>query len=109
MSLIWTSKNSRVHGHQFFGKLASPELEIDKHNARKTGVQLGTDNILMMSHESGAGNSNSGSSNSSWVPHPRTGIYVPRGHESVMVGVPDGAATFSRQQTCWFRHVEGVD
>lgn len=42
-----------------------------------------------------------------WVPHPRTGIYFPKGHEWVMDDVPDGAACFS--QTFWFRNVDGVD
>ncbi|KAI6678126.1 hypothetical protein NL676_038922 [Syzygium grande] len=42
-----------------------------------------------------------------WVPHPRTGIYVPRGHERVVDNIPDGAASFS--QAFWFRSVEGVD
>ncbi|KAI4298537.1 hypothetical protein L6164_032084 [Bauhinia variegata] len=42
-----------------------------------------------------------------WVPHPRTGIYFPKGHEWVMDDVPEGAASFT--QTCWFRNVEGVD
>ena len=44
---------------------------------------------------------------SSWVPHPRTGIYFPKGHDHVMEDVPDGAACFD--QTCWFRTVDGVD
>ncbi|AES93586.1 putative Late embryogenesis abundant protein, LEA5-type [Medicago truncatula] len=39
---------------------------------------------------------------SCWVPHPRTGIYFPVGHEWVMEDVPDGAATFS--ETCYFRN-----
>ncbi|KAE8815398.1 hypothetical protein D1007_07247 [Hordeum vulgare] len=36
-----------------------------------------------------------------WVPHPRTGIYYPRGFEWVMEDVPSSAATF--QQTYWHR------
>lgn len=44
---------------------------------------------------------------SCWVPHPRTGIYVPKGHESVIDDVPDGAASFN--QTYWFREVDGVE
>ncbi|KAF7071208.1 hypothetical protein CFC21_076593 [Triticum aestivum] len=36
-----------------------------------------------------------------WVPHPRTGIYYPRGFEWVMEDVPSSAATF--QQTYWLR------
>jgi len=46
--------------------------------------------------------SSSSSYSSCWVPHPRTGIYFPVGHEWVMKDVPDGAATFS--ETCYFRN-----
>ena len=43
-----------------------------------------------------------------WVPHPRTGIYFPNGHESAMEDVPEGAASFN--QTFWLRNVDdGVD
>lgn len=43
-----------------------------------------------------------------WAPHPKTGIYFPKGHDWVMNDVPEGAATFS--QTCWFRNDDdGVD
>ncbi|WOG84640.1 hypothetical protein DCAR_0103824 [Daucus carota subsp. sativus] len=42
-----------------------------------------------------------------WTPDGRTGIYVPRGHESVMDNVPVGAA--SLKQTYWLRNVQGVD
>ncbi|XP_028796424.1 uncharacterized protein LOC114751900 [Neltuma alba] len=37
-----------------------------------------------------------------WVPHPRTGIFVPKGQEWVMKDVPESAATFTL--TCWFRN-----
>jgi hypothetical protein len=36
-----------------------------------------------------------------WVPHPRTGIYYPKGFEWVMEDVPSGAASF--QQSYWLR------
>ncbi|EEF34883.1 conserved hypothetical protein [Ricinus communis] len=55
-----------------------------------------------LSHE-GKMNYNS----SCWVPHPRTGIYVPKGHERVMDDVPEGAASFN--QTYWLRTVDGVE
>ncbi|KAJ4840251.1 hypothetical protein Tsubulata_015413 [Turnera subulata] len=42
-----------------------------------------------------------------WVPHPRTGIYVPKGHERVMDDVPENAASLS--QTYWLRNVDGVE
>ncbi|KAL2512095.1 hypothetical protein Adt_17695 [Abeliophyllum distichum] len=42
-----------------------------------------------------------------WLPHPRTGIYFPKGHESVMDDVPTDAACFDR--TYWLRNIEGVD
>ncbi|KAL4301984.1 hypothetical protein GQ457_10G020370 [Hibiscus cannabinus] len=44
---------------------------------------------------------------SSWVPHPKSGIYFPKGHEWVMDDVPDRAASFGR--SCWVRNVDGVD
>lgn len=45
-----------------------------------------------------------------WVPHPRTGIYFPKGHESVMDDVPEGAASLNDQfQTYWLRNVDGVE
>ncbi|KAJ6754822.1 GLUTAMATE RACEMASE [Salix purpurea] len=43
-----------------------------------------------------------------WLPHPRTGIYVPKGHDEwVMEDVPENAASFS--QTYWLRNVDGVE
>ncbi|XP_010647936.1 uncharacterized protein LOC100265247 isoform X1 [Vitis vinifera] len=54
----------------------------------------------------GADHKGDGSS-SSWVPHPRTGIYFPEGHDHMMDDVPDGAACFG--QTYWLRTVDGVD
>ncbi|KAG4918870.1 hypothetical protein JHK85_057151 [Glycine max] len=42
-----------------------------------------------------------------WIPHPRTGIYFPKGHEWVMDDVPEDAARLN--QTYWFRNVDGVD
>lgn len=42
-----------------------------------------------------------------WMPDARTGIYCPKGHESVMDNVPQGAA--SLEQTYWLRNVDGVD
>ncbi|KAF2320950.1 hypothetical protein GH714_032154 [Hevea brasiliensis] len=44
---------------------------------------------------------------SCWVPHPRSGIYMPKGHERVMDDVPEGAASFD--QTYWLRNVDGVE
>ncbi|OMO73936.1 hypothetical protein CCACVL1_17064 [Corchorus capsularis] len=44
---------------------------------------------------------------SCWVPHPKSGIYFPKGHEWVMKDVPDGAASLG--QTFWLRGVEGVE
>lgn len=42
-----------------------------------------------------------------WVPHPRTGVYFPKGHERVMDDLPDHGASLS--ETCWYRDVDGVD
>ncbi|KAH1030871.1 hypothetical protein J1N35_043045 [Gossypium stocksii] len=44
---------------------------------------------------------------SSWVPHPKSGIYFPKGHEWVMDDVPDRAASFG--SSFWVRNVDGVD
>nr|KAJ0202789.1 hypothetical protein LSAT_V11C500269600 [Lactuca sativa] len=37
-----------------------------------------------------------------WIPHRRTGIYYPKGHEWVMEDVPDGAACFA--YSYWLRN-----
>ncbi|KAK7836193.1 hypothetical protein CFP56_022866 [Quercus suber] len=42
-----------------------------------------------------------------WVPHPRTGIYCPKGQEWVMDDLPEQAASLNR--THWLRNVDGVD
>ncbi|CAK7330073.1 unnamed protein product [Dovyalis caffra] len=42
-----------------------------------------------------------------WVPHPRTGIYFPKGHEWVMDDIPENSASFN--QTYWLRNVDGVE
>ncbi|PKI71650.1 uncharacterized protein LOC116204472 [Punica granatum] len=42
-----------------------------------------------------------------WVPHPRTGIYFPKGHESVMDDIPEGSASLA--ETYWLRSIDGVD
>uniref|UniRef100_A0A2N9J6D4 Uncharacterized protein n=1 Tax=Fagus sylvatica TaxID=28930 RepID=A0A2N9J6D4_FAGSY len=44
---------------------------------------------------------------SCWVPHPRTGIYFPQGHEWVIDDVREGAASFN--QTYWLREVDDVE
>nr|XP_009770747.1 PREDICTED: uncharacterized protein LOC104221381 [Nicotiana sylvestris]XP_016473842.1 PREDICTED: uncharacterized protein LOC107795680 [Nicotiana tabacum] len=44
---------------------------------------------------------------SCWVPHPRTGIYFPQGHERVIDDIPNGAAPLT--QTYWLRSEDGVD
>ncbi|CAL5438132.1 unnamed protein product [Camellia sinensis] len=42
-----------------------------------------------------------------WVPHHRTRIYYPEGHEGGIDGVPDGAVSFD--QSHWLRNIDGVD
>ncbi|XVE66741.1 hypothetical protein DITRI_Ditri08aG0103900 [Diplodiscus trichospermus] len=44
---------------------------------------------------------------SCWVPHPKSGIYFPEGHEWEMNDVPTSAASFDR--TFWLRNVDGVE
>ncbi|KAJ9538021.1 hypothetical protein OSB04_030754 [Centaurea solstitialis] len=39
-----------------------------------------------------------------WIPHPRTGIYYPKGYEWVMKDVPNGAASFPHNY--WFRNTD---
>lgn len=53
------------------------------------------------------GTESSSSRRSNWVPDPRTGIYIPTGHERVMDDVPKGAASLNNQ-TFWLRNVDGV-
>lgn len=47
------------------------------------------------------------STNQSWIPHPRTGIFYPQGQEWVMHDIPEGAAIF--EETYWLRNLEGCD
>jgi hypothetical protein len=42
-----------------------------------------------------------------WVPHPRSGVYFPKGHEHVIDDLPAHSASLN--QTCWLRNVDGVD
>lgn len=42
-----------------------------------------------------------------WIPHPRTGIYFPKGQERVMDDIPERAASLA--ETCWFRSIDGAD
>ncbi|KAL9242070.1 hypothetical protein vseg_016108 [Gypsophila vaccaria] len=44
-----------------------------------------------------------------WVPHPRSGIYFPQGHDWVMEDVPCDSATLGQGQTYWLRNIDGVD
>ncbi|KAL9264616.1 hypothetical protein AKJ16_DCAP12107 [Drosera capensis] len=53
------------------------------------------------------GSSGSHSDSFDWVPHPRTGIYFPKGHEWVMEDIPHSAG--SPGTVCWFRSIDGVD
>ncbi|KAK6916348.1 hypothetical protein RJ641_019209, partial [Dillenia turbinata] len=48
-----------------------------------------------------------GGESSCWVPHPRNGIYFPKGQERVIDDVPANAASFS--ETYWLRNIDGVD
>jgi hypothetical protein len=47
------------------------------------------------------------SESSCWVPHPRSGVYFPKGHEWVIDDLPADVASLN--QTCWLRNVDGVD
>ncbi|KAK4284508.1 hypothetical protein QN277_001332 [Acacia crassicarpa] len=42
-----------------------------------------------------------------WVPHARTGIYVPKGQEGVMKDVPENAAIFTAPY--WFRNEDDLN
>uniref|UniRef100_A0A7N0VBD9 Uncharacterized protein n=1 Tax=Kalanchoe fedtschenkoi TaxID=63787 RepID=A0A7N0VBD9_KALFE len=85
-------QHGNPHYREYSKLLGRPEFATSKRD-RAQGRALG---------ESSANSSN-------WVPHPRTGIYFPKGHEWVMEGVPDGAATFEGHEPYWLRNVEGVD
>ncbi|KAK9165913.1 hypothetical protein Scep_001104 [Stephania cephalantha] len=73
------------------------ELRLHNHSTVNHNKELTDDEI----------NNVKFSSLSSWVPHPRNGIYYPKGKEWVMDDVPEGAASFSH--TYWLRSVEGVE
>ncbi|RDX95366.1 hypothetical protein CR513_22131 [Mucuna pruriens] len=76
----------------------------------KSGLSKFSGTAQPAAAESSEGVSKSGGridDSSWWVPHPRTGIFFPKGHEWVMNDVPEDAARFS--QTCWFRNIDGVD
>ncbi|XP_057964331.1 uncharacterized protein LOC131155311 [Malania oleifera] len=80
------------------------------HHHRENYSAAGTIMKSSDNKENSISSSNSGSSVGAygcWVPHPRTGIYFPRGQERVMEDVPDGAA--SLRETYWFRNIDGVD
>ncbi|KAF5743990.1 hypothetical protein HS088_TW08G00578 [Tripterygium wilfordii] len=63
----------------------------------------------MIKSDGGGGDNNKTNKTSSlWVPHPRTGIYFPQGHEWVMDDVPLGAASFGHNYY-WLRNVDGVE
>ncbi|CAM8894915.1 unnamed protein product [Rhodiola kirilowii] len=81
-----------VQGHRCcqYSKLAVQELELKQQEVMKCKARTSA-------------------RNSNWVPHARTGIYFPQGHERVMEDVPIGAATLKGHQTYWLRNVEGVD
>lgn len=44
-----------------------------------------------------------------WVPHPRTGIYFPEGHEWVMKDVSEDASSLGQSQSYWLRNIDGVE
>ncbi|CAI9104310.1 OLC1v1002953C1 [Oldenlandia corymbosa var. corymbosa] len=47
---------------------------------------------------------------SCWVPHYRTGIYYPRGHEAILEDISEGAASSCLGDTTfWMRNTDGVD
>lgn len=47
------------------------------------------------------------SESSCWIPHPRSGVYFPRGHEWVIDDLPADVASLN--PTCWLRNIDGVD
>jgi len=69
--------------------------------SRYLGREAGSKQLLV-DQKAVVDSTSSSSYSNCWVPHPRTGIYFPVGHEWVMEDVPDGAATFS--ETCYFRN-----
>ncbi|KAF3435526.1 hypothetical protein FNV43_RR22615 [Rhamnella rubrinervis] len=93
--LLFREANMRVVG-RCFSKFVSGESKGGRRSSSTAEVGDDRDD----------GNAE-GLLSSCWVPHPRTGIYVPKGHERVIDDVPDGAASFN--QTYWLREVDGVE
>ncbi|KAJ6385624.1 hypothetical protein OIU77_028747 [Salix suchowensis] len=58
-------------------------------------------------HPEKSRSSNKDGRTENWVPHPRTGIFVPKGREWVVDDVPEKAASLN--QTYWLRNVDGVE
>ncbi|MCI10892.1 hypothetical protein A2U01_0031989 [Trifolium medium] len=73
---------------KYLGREAGTQQPVDQKT--KTGGSIGKRAVLNSSYSC------------LWVPHPRTGIYFPVGHDWVMEDVPEGAATFT--ETCCFRN-----
>ncbi|KAL7236473.1 hypothetical protein ACSBR1_019714 [Camellia fascicularis] len=80
-------------------------LRAHKPTGRHTSELSKTDQVAEKHQESIKGYKKADPS--CWMPHPRTGIYFPKGHDHVMDGVPESAASFD--QTYWLRNVDGVD
>ncbi|KAH7518076.1 hypothetical protein FEM48_Zijuj09G0132300 [Ziziphus jujuba var. spinosa] len=78
--------------------------EANKQVKRHFSKLMGGESMAAISNK---GHEKAADGLSYWVPHPRTGIYVPQGHESVIDDVPDSAASFN--QTYWLREVDGVE
>uniref|UniRef100_A0A2N9EH41 Uncharacterized protein n=1 Tax=Fagus sylvatica TaxID=28930 RepID=A0A2N9EH41_FAGSY len=53
------------------------------------------------------GSDDNRNNSSCWFPHPRTGIYCPKGQEWVINDLPEHAASLNK--TYWLRNVDGVD
>ncbi|WCJ17904.1 hypothetical protein M5689_000289 [Euphorbia peplus] len=91
-SCMWEAKG--VEMRQYCNSISSAASRIDGDDQKKSSRSKWI-------------NGGKSESTSWWVPHARTGIYVPKGHEWVMDDVPDNAASFD--QTYWLRTVDGVE
>ncbi|KAI9181375.1 hypothetical protein LWI28_014446 [Acer negundo] len=74
---------------------------------QQNGGNLTESSINIVDKINGHDHQEESSTTTTWVPHPRTGIYFPEGNDWVMADVPKTAASFD--QTFWLRNDDGVD
>ncbi|KAJ4820147.1 F-box/RNI superfamily protein [Rhynchospora pubera] len=76
------------------------EVKVRTHNLNKIHEEI----TVSFPNTSSKGDHSGISHSVLWIPHPRTGIYYPEGHEWVMEDVPNGASSFAVNY--WLRSSE---